>query len=74
MTGQVSERLSNVDKGIANSPCHENPGLQGCDAQEQEKIRYTANRTRIKKYLEQLSADLEKNESAILAINKQAGN
>lgn len=71
---QGQAHLADLDDGLAKSPCYANISLQGCDSQGQEKVRYTATRAKVKKYLSQLSSDLQKNESAIEAINIQAGN
>lgn len=71
---QGREHLAGFDDGLAKNPCHTYANLQGCDALGQEKMRYTTTRAKVENKLAQLSNDLQKNESAIEAINKQAGN
>ena len=71
---QGHDHLAEFDKALAESPCYTRASLQGCDALGQEKMRYTTTRAKVENNLAKLSGDLQKNQSAIDAINKQAGN
>ncbi|KRE84856.1 hypothetical protein ASG75_13320 [Rhodanobacter sp. Soil772] len=68
---QGSEHLSEFDKGLANSPCSASASIDGCDRLAKERQRYATTRAKVESNLAQLSNDIQKNEAAIDAINKQ---
>jgi len=68
---QGNEHLSEFDKGLANSPCAASARIDGCDGLAKEQERYATTRAKVKSNLSQLSSDIQRNEAAIDAINKQ---
>ena len=71
---QGHEHLSGFDQRLASSPCFANARIDRCDALGEQKMRYVKVRGKVISSLAQLSADMQKNSSAMDAINKQAGN
>jgi len=68
---QGNEHLSEFDKGLANSSCSATARIDGCDGLAKEQERYVTTRAKVEGSLAQLSGDIQKNEAAIDAINKQ---
>lgn len=71
---QGREHISGFDQRLANSPCFVNARIEGCDTLGQEKLRYAKVREHVLSIRGQLAADMQKNGTAMDAINKQAGN